>query len=162
MAEFYQSLATEGQASPLPAVFPLLLYTGDPKWSAARSTGELIRPEIPETFDELMAILSDEAPEQFAVFGRWMSNYLAGTPAETEVTEPIRSAREVRSMFATKLKEYGEQLKEEAHKEGRLQGRQEGRQEGRRETARAMKERGIDGTVIAEVTGLSAQEIDAL
>ena len=40
----------------------------------------------------------------------WMSNRLAGTPAETQVTEPIQSAREVRIMVATKLKEYGEQL----------------------------------------------------
>ena len=214
LAEFYQSLAAEGQAPPLPAVFPLLLYTGDPRWSAARSTGELIRPEIPETFipqlayypilvneipaetlrrvhnavsavfyvensdpqklsqtlDELMAILSDEAPEQFAVFGRWINNYLAGTPAETEVTEPIRSAREVKSMFATKLQEYGERLKKEAREEGRQdgrlegrqEGRREGRQEGRREAVRALKEQGVDIGVIARATGLSAEEIEAL
>lgn len=206
LAEFYQSLATETRASPLPAVFPLLLYTGDPTWSAARSTGELIRPAIPdafiphlayypilvneipvetlrrvrnavsavfyvenadprklsETLDDLIAILSDEAPEQFEVFGRWMSSYLAGTSAETAVTEPIRSAREVRSMFATRMKEYGERLKEEGRLEGRREGQREGRREGRREVARAMKTRGIDATVIEEITGLSAEEIDVL
>ena len=109
--------------------------------------------EIPEeTLDELMAILSDEAPEQFEVFGRWISSYLAGTTGENTVTKAIRSAGEIKSMFATKLQEYGERLKEVA--------RQEGRQEERRDTARAMKERGIDVAVIAEVTGLSLEGIE--
>ncbi len=206
LAELYGSLIAEGQEPPLPAVFPLLLYTGDSQWSAARSTGEMIRPEIPnafipqltyypilvneistetllrihnavaavfyvenadpqklaETLDELMAILSDEAPEQFEIFGRWLSNYLAGTAGEAAVTEPIRSVWEIKSMFATKLQEYGERLKEEARKEALQEGRQEGRQEERRETARAMKERGIEVAVITEVTGLSTEEIEAL
>ncbi|TVQ21177.1 MAG: hypothetical protein EA382_13990, partial [Spirochaetaceae bacterium] len=202
IAELYGSLVAEGQEPPLPAVFPLLLYTGDSQWTAARSTGDMIRPEIPEAFipqlsyypilvneiatetllrihnavaavfyvenadpqklaqtlDELMAILSDEAPEQFEVFGRWFSNYLAGTAGEAAITEPIRSVWEIKSMFATKLQEYGERLKEEAREEGRLKGRQEER----RATARAMTERGIDIAVIAEVTGLSREEIAAL
>ena len=50
LAEVYGSLVAEGQEPPLPAVFPLLLYTGDSRWTAARSTGEMIRPEIPEAF----------------------------------------------------------------------------------------------------------------
>ena len=202
LAEFYQSLVAEGQTAPLPAVFPLLLYSGEPTWTAPRSVGELIQPEIPdafipqlayypilvneipeatlfrvrnavsavfyventdpeklsETLDELMAILSDEAPEQFAVFGRWISNYLAGTTGAKTVTRAIRSAGEIKSMFATKLQQYGERLKDEARQEGR----QEGRQEEKRKTARAMKQRGIDVAVIAEVTGLSTEEIEAL
>ncbi|TVQ26281.1 MAG: hypothetical protein EA382_05775, partial [Spirochaetaceae bacterium] len=113
---------------------------------------------------------SDEAPEQFEVFGRWLSNYLAGTAGEAAVTEQIRSVREIKSMFATKLKEYGERLKEEARKEALQQGRREGRQEGHREgrqeerleTARAFKEQGVDAAVIAKATGLSLSEIEAL
>ena len=105
-----------------------------------------------------MAILSDEAPELFEVFGRWLSNYLAGTAGEAAVVEPIRSVWEVKSMFATKLKEYGERLKEEARKEAL----QEGRREGRRETARALKEQGVDSAIIAKTTGLSLPEIEAL
>ncbi len=199
LAELYASLVAEGQEPPLPPVFPLLLYTGDSRWSAARSTGEMIRPEIPEAFipqltyypilvneistetllrihnavaavfyvenadpqklaetlDELVAILSDEAPELFQVFGRWLANYLAGTTGEAAVIEPIRSAREAKTMFATKLKEYGERLKEEAREEAL----QEGRQEGKRETARALKEQGVDAAVIAKATGLSPEEV---
>ena len=194
LAEFYQSLVAEGQSAPLPAVFPLLLYTGDPKWSAVKSVEELIQPELPrsfipqlsyyailvnempketllrihnavsavfyvensdpdklaETLDELMAILSEEAAEQFEVFGRWVANYLAGTPGEGAVTGPIRSAGELRTMFATKLQQYGERLKEEA------------RYEEKRETARALKEQGVAVEVIARATGLSEEEIRAL
>lgn len=54
-------------------------------------------------------------------------------------------------MFATKLKEYGERLKEEA--------REEGRHEEKRETARALKEQGVDVAAIAKATGLSPEKI---
>ena len=122
--------------------------------------------EASQTLDEVMAILSGEAVEQLEVFGQWMTNYLAGTPAETAVTERLRSAREVKSMFETKLREYGERLKEEARKEGRKEGRREGRLEGRlegrREAARALKEQGVNVEIIARATGLSAEEIEAL
>ena len=91
---------------------------------------------LSETLDELMAILSDESA----------------------VTLPIRSAREVKSMFATKLKEYGERLKEEAREEGRRKGRQEEK----RETASALKEQGVHVEVIAKATGLSTEEIATL
>ncbi len=101
-----------------------------------------------------MAILSDEAPEQFGVFGQWLTNYLAGIAGEAVVTEPIRSVREIKGMFATKLKEYGERLKEEA--------REEGRQAEKRETARDLKEQGVDVEIIAKAAGLSEGEIEAL
>ncbi len=106
-----------------------------------------------------MAILSDEALELFEVFGRWLRNYLPDAAGDAVVTEPIRSAPEAKTMFATKLREYGERLKEQAREEGRQEGRQGGRQEEKRETARAMKERGIEVAVIAEITGLSQEEI---
>jgi predicted transposase/invertase (TIGR01784 family) len=53
-------------------------------------------------------------------------------------------------MFATKLQQYGERLKEEA------------RYEEKRETARALKEQGVAVEVIARATGLSEEEIRAL
>ncbi len=105
----------------LPAVFPLL-ENADPDGLA-------------ETMDELMSILSQEAPEQFEVFGRWVTNYLAGTTA-AGVAGPIHSAGEIKTVFATKLKEYGERLKKEAREEGRQEGRQEGLRQGLRQAAR--------------------------
>jgi NACalpha-BTF3-like transcription factor len=53
-------------------------------------------------------------------------------------------------MFATKLQQSGERLKEEA------------RQEENRETVRALKEQSVDVEVIAKATGLSTEEIEAL
>jgi predicted transposase/invertase (TIGR01784 family) len=53
----------------------------------------------------------------------------------------------------------GEQLGRE---KGRREGRVEGEQLGREKTAGAMKEKGIELSVIAEVTGLSAAEIEKL
>lgn len=45
---------------------------------------------------------------------------------------------------------------------GREEGRKEGREEERLSNARKMKEEGLDITVISRITGLSANEIDAL
>ncbi len=45
---------------------------------------------------------------------------------------------------------------------GRTEGRSEGREEGILETARKMKAKGYATEVIAEITGLSADEIEAL
>ena len=63
------------------------------------------------------------------VFGRWMGNSLADTAGGTSVDEPILSAREAKNVFATKLKEHGERLKEE------------GRQEEKRETPEPSRNR---------------------
>ena len=51
LAEFYQSFATEhGVGQTLPAVFPLLLYNGDARWSAEQSVEALIEESIPARF----------------------------------------------------------------------------------------------------------------
>ena len=60
--------------------------------------------KLAQTLDNLIAILSDGALEQFEAFWRWLSNYLADTAGDAGVTEPIRSIREINSMLATKLK----------------------------------------------------------
>ena len=60
------------------------------------------------------------------------------------------------------LKEGLKEGREEGLKEGREEGREEGRKELNIEHARIMKEKGIDKSVIHEVTGLSMAEIDHL
>ena len=54
----------------------------------------------------------------------------------------------------------------EGRKQGLAQGREEGREEGRKETkhedARKMKELGVSMEIIQQVSGLTAEEIDAL
>ncbi|MBC8229284.1 hypothetical protein H8E77_07045 [bacterium] len=47
-------------------------------------------------------------------------------------------------------------------REGREYGREEGHREAVKEIALAMLERGVEETIIAEVTGLKPEEIDKL
>ncbi|MDR2115465.1 MAG: hypothetical protein LBP87_03690 [Planctomycetaceae bacterium] len=46
--------------------------------------------------------------------------------------------------------------------EGEAKGRAEGRTEGLAETARNLKQRGVDDEAIAQITGLSIDEINQL
>jgi predicted transposase/invertase (TIGR01784 family) len=59
-----------------------------------------------------------------------------------------------------------EEGREEGRKEGRAEGREEGRKEGRAEekltVARQMKELGLSQEMIAQVTGLTTEEINKL
>ncbi|MEJ5189785.1 MAG: hypothetical protein WHT84_11290, partial [Breznakiellaceae bacterium] len=66
------------------------------------------------------------------------------------------------TMLATAIKKKEQEWFKEGLMEGRNEGRLEGRIEERRETARRMKARGIEIDIIAEVTGLSREEIEEL
>jgi len=73
-------------------------------------------------------------------------------------------------MLATAIKKKEQEWFKEGLTLGEERGRIEGRNEGmalgeeknRRETARRMKSRGIEIDIIAEVTGLSREEIEEL
>ena len=65
---------------------------------------------------------------------------------------------EVKTMFAAKLKEHDEKLRQE----GMQQGMQQGRQEERIEAARRMKTDGVSVELIARYTGLGVDEIERL
>jgi predicted transposase/invertase (TIGR01784 family) len=54
------------------------------------------------------------------------------------------------------------QGKKEGLIEGKIEGIIEGKIEGKIETARLMKQKGFDVSMIAEITGLSISEIDGL
>ena len=102
------------------------------------------------TLDELMAILSEEAPEHVEIFARWLASYLSGTTGRQIVVGTIRSVGALRTMIDTNIEQYEKKL------------RDEGREQEKRETARALKEQGVAVEVIARATGLSEQEIQAL
>lgn len=65
---------------------------------------------------------------------------------------------------------YQASMAESSYKRGKIEGKQEGKLEGRLEgkleekyiIARNMKRKGIDVVVIAEISGLSVKEIEAL
>ena len=74
----------------------------------------------------------------------------------------------VRFVVKTEL-DYRWELKQErleGREEGRMEGREEGREEGLKmkalETAKNLKTKGIDFTIIAECTGLSIETVGAL
>ena len=51
ICEFYQYLVEKQHLrEQLPAVFPVLLYNGDAKWTAATNIAELIAPSLPQCF----------------------------------------------------------------------------------------------------------------
>ena len=51
ICEFYQYLVEKQQVrKQLPAVFPVLLYNGDAKWTAATNIADLISPSLPGCF----------------------------------------------------------------------------------------------------------------
>ena len=200
LAEFYQSFATEhGVGSALPAVFPLLLYNGDARWSAAESVEQLVEASIPaqfiphlhyypvlvneipaarlsrihnavsavfyvenaepqrlgETIDEVIAILSEEAPEAVERFSLWLQDFLATTAGGDDAARPVRDLREVRTMFATKLEQYGEKLKRQAREEAL----KEGREQNAVRVARRLLARGESVSAVAEITELSEERV---
>jgi len=51
ICEFYEHLInSQGFAEKLPAVFPVLIYNGDPKWTSVTNIRELIHHSIPENY----------------------------------------------------------------------------------------------------------------
>ena len=71
------------------------------------------------------------------------------------------------NMTEIEQREYISHLKAEWDREGQLgyaeaRGREEGREEERLKTARAMKTRGMEVSVIADITGLTPEQIESL
>jgi predicted transposase YdaD len=130
--------------------------------------------DVAETIDVLIDILKEEVPEVSERFTEWFASYLAGQGLDITVDQPIRDLQEVKAMFATKFQEYSRRLKEEGLEQGREeglsegleQGLDEGRTEGRAverlAIARRLLERGETVEEVAELTGLSPDDVTNL
>ena len=114
---------------------------------------------LAETIDEVIAILSEKAVERFSL---WLQNFLAATTGGEDAARPVRDLTEVRTMFATKLEQYGEKLKREARKEGLERGLEKGREENALPVARRLLARGESVSEVAEITELSETRVRAL
>ena len=88
-------------------------------------------------------------------FSLWLQNFLAGTAGGEDTARPVRNLREVRTMFATKLEQYGEKLKRQAREEGR----EEGREEESVRVARRLLGRGESVADVASITELSEERV---
>ena len=87
--------------------------------------------------------------------------YLAGSArnlTEEDIEGPVKKIIEGGDLMATIAEKWVEQGKEI----GKEIGREEGRKEERKEMAKKLVEKGIDLSIIAEATGLSRKEVDAL
>ena len=148
LTEFYESLVTQlGRTDSLPAVFYV----------------ENAAPEdAAETIDVLIDILKEEVPELRERFTEWFASYLAGQGLDVAVGQPIRDLQEVRAMFATKFQEYSRRLKEEGIQKGREEGLAEGQNAERLALARRLLERGETVKDVAELTGLSPEDVAIL
>ncbi len=139
--------------------------------------------DVAETIDVLIDILKEEVPDLRERFTDWFTNYLAGQGLDAAVDQPIRDLQEVKAMFATKFQEYSRRLKKEGLEEGLSEGRsaglEEGLEKGREEgltegldqgrtegrtaerlaLARRLLDRGETVEEVADLTGLSADQV---
>ena len=89
--------------------------------------------------------------------------YLQMTPAERAAYDRhVNNIMIQNDVLETKVLEGLQQGREEGLQQGREEGREEGRAEERLTNARKMKAKGISVAVIAEITGLAAEDIERL
>ncbi|MFZ5368269.1 MAG: Rpn family recombination-promoting nuclease/putative transposase [Spirochaetota bacterium] len=126
------------------------------------------REELVSVVAQIVAILEQEQPEVYKAFLQWLYSFFS-EPAPQWVTE-ISQLKEVPTMLATTLKKWEHDLVQQGLQQGLQQGIQKGLQQGlfkgkqeeKRETARKLKQKGMSIHEIAELTGLSIDEVQKL
>jgi predicted transposase/invertase (TIGR01784 family) len=199
ITELYEYLVRNQKLKKLPAVFPVMLYNGEKKWTAPEELNTLIENSIPKQYipefryykiaenefskdflislnnsvaalfytencsgeelqheiDNIAELLKSEKPVELSLFINWFA-YMFQDRAE--LVEEIKGIEEVKSMLRTSIKKYGKQLLQE--------GIQEGIEKGIRkkavETARILLFKKMPLNEIAEITGLTTEEIKML
>ena len=87
-----------------------------------------------------------------------------------EYEDSVKAYRDIKNSLDTALMQGREEGRVEGHaeglkqgrEEGRVEGRVEGREEGHADVAKAMLKRGMDIKTIAELSGLTEEEIKKL
>ncbi len=129
--------------------------------------------ELISTLDEIIAIVQKEQPDVCKEFIRWL--YFTQGDNDTNTIASIEHAvTEVPEMLAAKLKRWQENILQQGIHQGMEQGIQEGLKKGmqkgiqkgiheaRIETAKKLKAKGFSTQEIADLTGLTAEEIEKL
>ena len=151
--ELYESFRKIPETGLFPAVFPVLLYSGDSLWTAKEEVSSLI--------DILMDIIKDEDLSVVKELAGWFNNYLSGVNESMDkesISQKLETIMEVKAMFATKLKEHDEKL----IKQGMEKGMEKGVEKGIEQTALNMLKAGISVEIISKTTGLTEDEISLL
>ena len=110
--------------------------------------------ELENEIDILMEIIKNENLSIIQELVDWFNNYLSGLKSNFDkesISIKLESLTEVKSMFATKLKEHDEKLIE--------QGVEQGIEQGIEETAVKMLEADADISFISKITGLSREKL---
>lgn len=152
---------------------------------ADRDTGELFCDKLRQVFLELPQFTKSEN-ECVTNADRWIytlkhmetlkmipfQTYIAAFEQLDKITNLASLSEEDRARYDESLKVYRDNMavmayaKKEARKEGLEEGREEGREEGEKKAtlsiARSLKSRGMDISSIADVTGLSPEQISTL
>ena len=117
---------------------------------------------------ELLNLFSSESDKQaVSLFLNWFRQLAFHGRLESDDYESLesiyRTEEEVQTMLVTALEREREQIFQngllEGKQEGLLEGKQEGRVEGRIETAKAMLAKGMDMTLISEITNLPEAQL---
>ncbi len=191
----------------LPAVFPIVLYNGEDRWTAPVNLSALIEQTPPlgtfaldfqyfliaeneysqeallkirnivstlflaeSHYDldvlevELLNLFSSEGDRQaVSLFLNWFRQLAFHGRLESgdyQSLESIyRNEEEVKTMLVTALERERERIFQNGLLEGKQEGRIEGKQEGRIETAKAMLAKGMEMTLISEITNLPEAQL---
>ncbi len=170
----------------LPAVLPIVLYNGDERWTAPTSLTDLIADYPPlgdyrPSFDYLKiaenefslgqllgirniisALFIVEAHYNLSFLINWFRQLAVHGRIENadfgKVEATYRSTEETRSMLITAI----EKEKQAILQQGIEQGIEQGAVKERQEIARAMQAKGFAEEVIADVMGVTLDQIQAL
>jgi predicted transposase/invertase (TIGR01784 family) len=126
------------------------------------------REELVPLLSEIVKILEQEQPEVYRAFIQWLFSFFS-EPVPDWVGE-LSQLREVPTMLATTVKQWEQDLVQQGLQQGLQKGLQQGLQKGLLEgekrkalaTARKLKQKGMSIQEIAELTGLSIEEVQAL
>lgn len=104
--------------------------------------------DLLKEIDILLDIIREENKDVLDAFGSWFNSYLSylGNNDREEIQDKIEDIQGVKTMFETRLKEYGGRLKKE----------------GKKEDAINMLADNLSVEKIAKYTGLSISEIKSL
>jgi len=195
ITELYEYLVRNHKLKKLPAVFPVMLYNGDKKWTAPEELDNLIENSIPGAYiphfryykiaenefdrefliklnnaiaalfytencqnenlqheiDIVVELIRCEKPEEHKAFVNWFSYMFYDKP---ELVKEIKGIEEAKNMLRTTIKKYGDRIKQESLEEGI--------EKGRIDTARKLLKKAMPVQEIAEVTGLTVEQIEKL
>jgi len=115
-----------------------------------------VENSIPEVLlkeiDTVAEMIKNEKPDEITIFTNWLR--VIFQDKNEDIYHEIKHVEEIRTMFATKLEEYGEKLKKEALREGMHRKAIQ--------TAKALLDKNMNIQEISEITGISVEEIENL